>query len=140
MSESKDQEQQRRLDELKGKNVAHYSVMLAAVINARIEANKATFTFSSTGIGLLVALQSKLQHACNFTTIAYVGALVAFFISACSTLLVFVSNTSAIKSYIINESEEKTKGFTLKTWKYVNYISFGIGLLLALAFTVAKLF
>jgi len=60
MPETEDQRQHRVLDEVKGKNVAHYSVMLAAYINARVDANKAIFVFSSTGIGLLITIANKL--------------------------------------------------------------------------------
>ena len=62
MAETKEQQEQRKLEELKGKNIAHYSVMLTAFINARVDANKAIFAFSSTGIGLLIAMATKLQQ------------------------------------------------------------------------------
>jgi len=60
MPETEEQRQQRMLDELKGKNVAHYTVMLAVYINVRVDANKAIFVFSSSGIGLLIAIADKL--------------------------------------------------------------------------------
>ena len=56
MAETSEEREQRLLRELEGKNVAHYSVMLTAFINARVDANKAIFAFSSTGIGLLIAM------------------------------------------------------------------------------------
>lgn len=43
MAEKEEQRQQRELDELKGRNIAQYSVMFAAYINAGIDANKAIF-------------------------------------------------------------------------------------------------
>ena len=128
MAETEEQRQVRMPDELKGKNVAHYSVMLAAYINARIDANKAIFAFSSTGIGLLIAIANKLQQLSTSIKLVYVGALVAFFVAACSTLLVYIHNAKAIESYIRNEGNEKSMDFTLNTWKYVNYVSFALGL------------
>ena len=138
MAETKEQQEQRKLEELKGKNIAHYSVMLTAFINARVDANKAIFAFSSTGIGLLIAMATKLQQLSGCLKIVYVGALVAFFIAACSTLFVFVKNAEAIESYIRNEGEKK-RDVHLKTWKYVNYFSFAVGLALSLAFTIIEL-
>lgn len=135
MAESNDQQEQRELEELKGKNIAHYSVMLGALINAQIESNKAIFTFSSAAIGLLVT-QSKTQEACGHTPMLYKLALIAFFVAACSTLFVFVSNANEIESRIRNEGKEKSAAIKLRTWKYINYISFGVGLLLTLAFAI----
>ena len=141
MPETPQQEQQRKLDELKGKNVAHYSVMLAAYINALVDANKAIFVFSSTGIGLLIAIVDKPQQLSICVKIVYIGALVAFFAAVCSTLLVYISNSKAIESYIRSEGKEKDMEFKLNTWKYINYISFAIGLaLLSLVFTIVRIF
>lgn len=140
MPETEDQQQQRLLDELKGKNVAHYSVMLAAYINARVDANKAIFVFSSTGIGLLIAIANKLQLLCTCIKVIYIGALVAFFVAACSTLFVHIRNAKAIESYIRNEENEESMNFKLNTWKYVNYISFAIALVLSLVFTIVGIF
>jgi len=72
--------------------------------------------------------------------LVYAGALLAFFVSACSTLLVFISNTKAIESYIRSEGNEKAMDFRLNTWKYVNYVSFAFGLALSLIFTIVGLF
>ena len=129
----------RALEELKGKNVAHYSVMLAAYLNARVDANKAIFAFSSTGIGFLIAISSKLQQLGSCAKIVYVGALLAFFVAACSTLFVHIKNVKAIESYIRSEEENK-KDFELKTWNYVNYVSFAAGLALLLVFAVLGIF
>jgi len=136
MAETEEQKQQRVLDELKGKNVAHYSVMLAAYINARVDANKAIFAFSSTGIGLLIVIVDKLQQLSICVKIVYIGALVAFFAAVCSTLLVYICNAKSIWSYIRNEGSEKAE-FKLDTWKYINYVLFAIGLALSLVFTAA---
>jgi preprotein translocase subunit Sec61beta len=140
MAETEQQRQQRELEELKGKNVAHYSVMLAAYINTRVDANKAIFAFSSAGVGFLIATVNKLQQLSNFVKIVYAGALVAFFVAACSTLFVHVKNAKAIEFYIRSEGKEKAMDYELKTWKYVNYVSFAVGLALSLVLTIAQIF
>ncbi len=139
MAETEEQRQQRVLDELKGKNVAHYSVMLAAYINAGVDANKAIFVFSSTGFGLLIVIVDKLQQLSICVKIGYIGALVAFFVAACSTLLVYILNVKLIESHIRSKGEESME-FKLKTWKYINYFSFVIGLVLLLVFAIVGIF
>lgn len=138
MAETEEERKARMLEELKGKNVAYYSVMLTAYISARVDANKAIFAFSSTGIGFLVAIASKLQQLSACAKAVYVGALLAFFAAACSTLFVYVKNAKAIESYIRSEGNEKAKDFELKTWKYVNYVSFSVGLALLLVLAVLE--
>ena len=140
MPETDEQQKQRMSDELKGKNVAHYSVMLAAYVNARVDANKTIFIFSLSGIGLLIAIVNKLQSLDTCIKLVYVGALIAFFVTICSTVFVQISNTTAIESYIRNEGKEKIMDFKLSTWKYVNYVSFAIGLALSLIFTIGAVF
>ncbi len=139
MTETEEQRRERVLEELKGKNVAHYSVMLAAYINARIDANKAILAFSSAGIGFLIAISSKLQQLGFCAKTVYVGALIAFFFAACSTLVVYAKNANAIESYIRSE-KEKENDFELKKWKYINYILFAAGLALLLVFAVLVIF
>jgi len=140
MAETDQQRDQRLLDELKGRNIAHYSVMLAAYINARIDANRAIFLFSSTAIGLLIAIANKLQSLGISIKLLYVGALAAFFVAVCSTLFVYARHAEAIESYIRGEGKETAMDFKLNTWKHINYVSFAIGLALALFFTIVGLF
>ena len=139
MPESDAQHTQRVLEELKGKNIAHYSVMLAAYISARVDANRAIFVFSSSGIGLLIAVAGKLHCLGTCIKVVYIGALVSFFVAVVSTLLVHIRNAESIETHIRNEGIDKSMDFNLSTWKYVNYISFAIGLALSLAFTVFRL-
>jgi len=64
MLETEDRKQERLLDELKGKNVAYYQVMLNAWIQSRMEHDKTLITLSSAGIGLLVTVAATFgaQH------------------------------------------------------------------------------
>jgi Na+/proline symporter len=134
--ETPEEERDRKLRELEGKNISHYSVMLAAYVSARVDANKAIFAFSSAGIGVLVAVWygNKLKSVSACTQTMYLIALVAFLIAVITTLFVHVANANIIESYI-TQSDEKTKEFKLKSWMYVNYFAFGA----AVCFTVATL-
>jgi len=54
--ENKDEERTRKLEELKGKNVAHYSVLLSAWIHTKMEHDKTLVTVSIGGIGYLISV------------------------------------------------------------------------------------
>lgn len=131
-TETPEEERDRKLRELEGKNISHYSVMLAAYIGARIDANKAIFAFSSAGIGILVAVAEKVRKVSTCTQTMYLISLVAFLAAVISTLFVHVANAKAIESYI-TQDDEKSKEFKLKTWIYFNYIAFAV----AVCFLVA---
>jgi len=132
--ETPEEERDRKLRELEGKNISHYSVMLAAYIAARTDANKAIFAFSSAGIGVLVAIAEKMQKVSACTQTMYLISLVAFLLAVISTLFVHIANANAVESYI-TQNDEKSKGFKLKSWMYFNYIAFGM----AVCFLVAAL-
>ena len=54
--ESQDERDKRLFEELKGKNIAHYSVMLAAWMQTKMEHDKTLVTLSFGGIALLVTV------------------------------------------------------------------------------------
>jgi hypothetical protein len=140
MAETEEQRLQRCLDELKGKNVAHYSVMLAAYINARIDANRAILVLSSTGIGLLIAMISKLQSMNVYLKITYVAAIAALLGAACTTLWIHANNAKTIESYIRAQGTSKSMKLKLDASRYINYLLFLSGLTLALIVIALSLF
>jgi hypothetical protein len=133
MPESEEQRQQRVLKELEGKNVAHYSVMLAAYISAVVDPNKAIFTLSSAGVGLLVALVDRLTNLTSFSKFLYCASLIFFSLTIISTLFVLGSNAKAIEGYIRDDSRVGSK---LKTWKYINYVLFAVSLTLMITLAI----
>ena len=56
MPESKEESEKRVLRELEGKNIAHYSVLLGAWIQTKMERDKTLVTLSAAAIGLLVTI------------------------------------------------------------------------------------
>ncbi len=56
MPELKDDREKRKLRELEGKNIAHFSVMLSAWVQTKMERDKTLVTLSSAAIGLLITL------------------------------------------------------------------------------------
>jgi len=126
----------RRLKELEGKNISHYSVMLSSYISSRTEANKAIFTFSSAAIGLLLATYVQSESKCIVNAF-YALSMLAFVIAVISTLFIYVSNTKSIEAYIRNKEENK-RDFQLKTWVYINYIAFSFGIVFAAIMAIFK--
>lgn len=137
--ESPEEARDRGLRELEGKNISHYSVILSAYITSRVDANKAIFTFASGAIGLLIAaFESPLSGTCTQSAL-YAISMLAFVSAVISTLFIHVSHTKAIEAYIRSENE-KQRDFRLKTWVYVNYAAFGIGVVLAAILAVSNAF
>ena len=56
MAESSDEKEKRMLRELEGKNIAHYSTLLAAWIQTKMEIDKTLVTLSTAAIALLVTI------------------------------------------------------------------------------------
>ncbi len=56
MPETKEQEEQRLLKELEGKNIAYYQTLLSSWIDTRMERDKSVITLSAAAIGLLVTI------------------------------------------------------------------------------------
>ena len=137
--ESPAEERSRKLKELEGKNIAHYSVMLAAYISSRVDANKAIFTFSLAAIGLLLAAYEKPSSSICSINIAFSISMLSFVIAVISTLFIHVSNTSAIEAYIRNENES-SRNFQLKSWVYINYVAFGLGVVFAAALGIINIY
>lgn len=52
----KTKNKKRKLRELGGRNIAHYSVLLIAFIKTKMDRDKMLVTLSSAGIGLLIAV------------------------------------------------------------------------------------
>ena len=137
--ETPQENRNRCLRELEGKNISHYSVMLSAYINSRIDVNKAIFTLASAAIGFLIAAFNEPFSATSVDGVLYALSMVAFVTAVISTLFIHVSHTKAINAYIRNENE-KQRDFELTTWIYVNYVAFGIGVLLAAILAVYSTF
>lgn len=55
--ENEDERRTRKLRELEGKNVSHYSVLLSTVIQSELDGVKNIINLSSAGIGFLFALE-----------------------------------------------------------------------------------
>lgn len=140
--EQPDEERSRKLRELEGKNIEHYSVMLSSYVASRSEINKAIFAFSVSAIGLLFALAEKVrgEHFCIVAI--YLLSIILFAAASVSSLFIFAANSKAIEGHITQNKEEERK-FKLNLYAHINYYTFGLGVIasvLAISAYVTKYF
>lgn len=74
-AESDEERCKRHLDELKGKNVANYSVLLTTVIQSELDSIRSIITLSSAGIGVLFASTKLGESSVTNTVLTILGLL-----------------------------------------------------------------
>lgn len=127
MPELKDEEQKRKLRELEGKNVAHYSVLLSAFIQTKMDRDKMLVTLSSAGIGLLIAVLTAVGVTYMWEGVLYAVALLAFGTTIVSLIWVFDLNSKFIEEQLRgSDSETKIK---LRRLDRLSLICFTVALL-----------
>ncbi len=75
--ESNIERRSRKLDELKGKNIANYNVLLTTIIQSELDSIRSIIALSSAGIGVLFA-SAKLSEPAGTTTILTLLGLLGF--------------------------------------------------------------
>jgi hypothetical protein len=108
--ESKDEQDKRFLEELKGKNIAHYSVMLAAWMQTKMEHDKTLVTLSFGGIALLVTVISLTGLWSVWSVLLFAGAFGGFLLTIGCALVIYERNAAHIES----ELRGAHKDFKLK--------------------------
>ena len=97
MAETSEERQKRELEELKGKNIANYQVLLSAWIQTRMERDKAVVTVSAAGIGLLVTLLTTVGVHDFWQRFVTIGAFIGFFGSIWISLTIYELNAGHIE-------------------------------------------
>lgn len=105
MSEADEEADQRALRELEGKNVAHYSVLLSAWIQTRMERDKTLVTLSAAAIGLLVTILTTVGARSTWEIPLYGVSVVSFLVTIWSALVVYQLNSEHIEHAIQGGSE-----------------------------------
>jgi len=129
MAESKDQTQQRESRELEGKNVAHYSVLLSAWIETKMQRDKTLVTLSAAAIGLLVTLLATVGVNSAWEILLFVIAVVCFLVTIGSSLAIYQLNSQHIEKAIRGSSKKDPK---LKKYDKCSIIAFVFGSVFAL--------
>ena len=106
MPEDEKERLKRELKELEGKNVAHYSVLLSAWIQTRMERDKALITLSSFGVGLLVTLSSSVFDYTFISALLFIISFLGFTVCIATCLIVYHLNSVQIENEFRNQKSD----------------------------------
>ncbi len=106
MSETPEEAQKRSLKELEGKNIAHYSVLLTAWIQTRMERDKTLITLSAIAIGLLVTILTTVGVRSIWELIFFAVAVGSFLITILSSLKIYQLNSEHLEAAIRGSSQK----------------------------------
>jgi hypothetical protein len=127
MNES-NEDTKRQSEELKGKNIGFYQVMLNAWIQTRMEHDKTLITLSSFAIGLLVTVSAPHSVSDDVLLALHGVAILCFLICIFAALRIYRLNSALIESELRGDPKLKPN---LKPYDWTAQTAFGAG---ALAF------
>lgn len=131
MTESEKEVSARKLRELEGKNIAHYSVFLGAWIETRMQRDKTLITLSAGGIGLLITLLTIVKNASLIYLILYSLAFGCFIGTIFICLKIYQENSVVIENEIRGPEDPNYKELSLKLYDKWSYILFVAGVILS---------
>lgn len=106
MPESTEEAEKRALRELEGKNIAHYSVLLGAWIQTKMERDKTLVTLSAAAIGLLVTILSTVGVKSIWEVPLFAVAVISFLVTIWSSLVIYQLNSQHLEDAISGSSEK----------------------------------
>jgi hypothetical protein len=107
LPESPEEQEKRVLREREGKNIQHYSVLLNAWIQIRMEYDKTLLTLSSAGIGLLVTLATTVGAKTFLERILFMLSFISFLICIYLLFKIYEFNCSLIEGNIANKDDSQ---------------------------------
>jgi hypothetical protein len=105
LAESNEEREKRLLKELEGKNIAHYSVLLSAWIQTKMERDKTLVTLSSAAIGLLITVLTTIGVQNVYEIILFIIAVCAFLITIYSSLMIYQLNSKHLEDALRGSSK-----------------------------------
>ncbi|EDZ61234.1 hypothetical protein SMGD1_0324 [Sulfurimonas gotlandica GD1] len=93
MPETEEERKKRVLRELEGKNIAHYSVLLSAWIQTKMERDKTLVTLSSAAIGLLITILTTVGAENYWIILLFIISICSFIITIWSALKIYELNS-----------------------------------------------
>lgn len=131
MSESNKEKDTRLLKELEGKNIAHYSIMLSAWVQTRMERDKTLVALSAAFTGLLITILTTIGvndlYELGLVFIAFIGFGTCIF----SSLTIYQLNAEHIENELRGKSTEDLK---LEKFDKLSINSLRIGVLFFILF------
>jgi hypothetical protein len=109
LSETEQQRQERALRELEGKNIAHYSVLLSAWIQTKMERDKTLVTLSSAAIGLLTTILTTVGVENIWVILFFIIAVCSFIVTIWSSLVIYQLNSKHLEDALKGSSEADPK-------------------------------
>jgi hypothetical protein len=131
LTETKEQHSQRLLNELEGKNIAHYSVLLAAWIQTRLEHDRTLVTLSVAAIGLLVTILTTVGITESWHIAPYLVSFAAFSITIYLCLQLYEKNSNKLRNEIAGPDNPSYENISLKKYDIWSYRSFLVGVISA---------
>ncbi|OOZ44258.1 hypothetical protein [Solemya velum gill symbiont] len=135
--ENDKERRERKLRELEGKNVAHYSVMLSAWIESRMARDKALMTLSAAGVGLIVTILTTVGIK-SWIDLALVAlSLLGFGSCIWAALRIYQLNTEHIEE-LIGETQGSEKRVVLEKFDKMSERSFYAGAIFIVLFGISQ--
>ena len=125
--EKPEEARHRALRELEGKNVQHYSVLLAAWIQTRMERDRTIVALSAAAIGLLVTLLTTTGVPRWWLLIPYGTAFIGFAVSIGAALAIYQRNSEKIENDIRGSSDPGYRAINLTPYDRAAVVGFFVG-------------
>lgn len=122
-------------EELIGRRIAHYTVLLEYFIHVRLERDKLLITLSSAGIGLLVTLLSFHQLISSLAFYLVAFSFLSFALCIWALLEIFKLNSFFLSSEIKGTTEQITTDRMKRLDRFSKY-SFILGAILLFLYVV----
>lgn len=135
MTESSEEAEKRALREFEGKNIAHYSVLLGAWIETRMERDKTLVTLSAAAIGLLVTILTTVGTKNLWEIPLFVVAVLSFLVTILSSLTIYQLNSRHLEAAIKGSSEKDPR---LERYDKISIWAFIVGASAALAIGISS--
>lgn len=113
---------QRQLDELAHKKIVHYSVLLSAWIDTKMERDKTLVFLSATAIGLLVTILTTVKVNSIFEIFAYAAALTSFLVTIFSSLTIYQLNSEHLEDAIRGATDKDPRLEKHDKWSFRSFI------------------
>lgn len=95
--ESAEEYDKRMIEELKGKNLAFYSVMLGAFIQTKMERDKTLVTVSLGGLGYLITTVTYVGLSSLWDLALFIGGFAGFMLTVVAALVIYNRNAELIE-------------------------------------------
>jgi hypothetical protein len=138
LPETNEENQKRLLRELEAKNVQHYSVLLSAWIQTRMERDKTLVALSAAAVGLLVTILTAVGLRRLWMAVLYAGAFTGFLITIWVGIRIYQLNSDKLEHELRGADSTTYKQIDLRPYDRWSTASFLIGAVFAIIIGVTS--